>query len=560
MSDSESTDAASVRRLDEETVARIAAGEVVTRPADAVRELVENALDAGASTVGVEVEDGGLSLLRVTDDGYGMSREDAERAVERHATSKIRDATDLTRAETLGFRGEALPSIAEVGRFDCYTSAESGSGTHVAVRDGDVSAEATGHGVGTTVEVRDLFGDLPARRESLGSARREFARISDVLTGYALARPAVRFRLSHDGRQVLSTPGSGDATEALLAVFDRDVAGQSTTVEATGEDDADGETVSDDAVRVAGVVCYPSVTRATASHVHVAVNGRPVDDSNLRNAVAAGYGTLLPASRHPVIALRVEVPPDRVDQNVHPAKREVRFTDLDTVTETVERAVREALSTDDLSRTAAVSFDTDEALTAVESRFDELRVIGQFRELYLLCEDDDDLLVVDQHAAHERVNFERLRDDAGDTESVPLDPPATLSLSAREAATLEAHYEDLAALGFAVESFGGDTYRVTEVPAPVGRVATAEAVRDVLDAFLAGDAPDDPRRDLLADLACHPSLKAGDTLAPDEAGDLLARLGECERPYACPHGRPTILRIDEATLAKGFGRSNLGLR
>jgi len=559
MSDSERHDTATVRRLDDETVARIAAGEVVTRPADAVRELVENALDAGATTVRVTVEDGGLSLVRVADDGRGMTRTDAERAVERHATSKIRDAADLATTGTLGFRGEALPSIAEVGRLDCYTSPDSGTGTHVAVRNGEVTAEATGHDVGTTVEVRDLFADLPARRESLGGPKREFARISDLLTGYALARPDVRFRLSHDGRQVLSTPGSGDPTEALLAVFDRDVAGQSTTVEATSETAEDG---SDgvEPVRVSGVVCYPSVTRATTSHVHVAVNGRPVADTDLRRAVEAGYGTLLPDSRHPVVALRVDVPPAAVDQNIHPAKREVRFTDLDTVTETVERAVREALSTDDLSRTAEVAFDTEEALSTVESRFDELHVIGQFRDLYLLCEGDDDLLVVDQHAAHERVNFERLRAAAGDAESVPLDPPATLSLSAREAATLDAHREDLAALGFRVESFGGETYRVTEVPAPVGRVATPEALRDVLDAFLAGDAPEDPRRDLLADLACHPSLKAGDTLAPDEARDLLARLGECDRPYACPHGRPTVLRIDEATLAKGFGRSNVGLR
>ncbi|MWG36805.1 DNA mismatch repair endonuclease MutL [Halomarina oriensis] len=551
MSDSDAAVESTVRRLDEETVARIAAGEVVTRPADAVRELVENALDADASAVRVAVEDGGLSMIRVVDDGSGMSRVDAERAVERHATSKIRDATDLAATGTLGFRGEALPSIAEVGRFDCYTSTASGTGTHVAVRGDDVSVEATGHGVGTTVEVRDLFAELPARRESLAGPRREFAHVSDVLTGYALARPDVRFRLAHDGRQVLSTPGSGDATDALLAVFDRDVAGQSTAVRGASEDGA---------VSLSGVVCYPSVTRATASHVHVAVNGRPVGNTALRTAVESGYGTLLPESRHPVVALSVEVPPNAVDQNVHPAKREVRFTDLDTVTGTVERVVREALSTADLSRVAAVSFDTDEALSSVESRFEELRVIGQFRELYLLCESDDDLLVVDQHAAHERVNFERLQAAAGDTESVPLDPPPTLALSTREAATLAAHREDLATLGFRVESFGGDTYRVTAVPAPVGRVATADAVRDVLDAFLAGDAPDDPRRGLLADLACHPSLKAGDTLAPDAASDLLSRLGECDRPYTCPHGRPTVLRIDEATLAKGFGRSNVGVR
>ncbi|MFC7156831.1 DNA mismatch repair endonuclease MutL [Halomarina halobia] len=570
---------ATIERLDEATVARIAAGEVVTRPASVVKELVENSLDAGAGSVEVAVENAGLDLIRVTDDGHGMSREDAVLAVERHTTSKISGVDDVERVRTLGFRGEALPSIASVADLAVTTRAagEGASGTRVTVGEGGTGVEAAGHAVGTTVEVRDLFDRVPARRESLGTPKREFARISDAVSRYALAHPDVRFRLTHDERTVLSAPGTGERVDALLAVYDRTVAGQSTELAAVegggdeasddgddggggGRDDradgGDGEGRSDaPAVRVEGVACYPSVTRASPEHVYLSVNGRPVRDGDLRSAVLDGYGSLLPGSRAPIAAVDVEVPPDRVDQNVHPAKAEVRFRDPERVARTVERAVREALSTADLSRAASVSFDTETALAPAESRFDELTVIGQFRGLYLLCEADDDLLVVDQHAAHERVSYERLREAVeGEVPTAALDPPATLSLSPREASLLDAHRETLSAAGFRVEEFGGGTYRVTGVPAPLGRVADPRALKDTLDTLLTGERPDDPRDALLADLACHPSLKAGDALSREEARDLLDRLGECARPYACPHGRPTVLRIEEGTLARGFGR------
>ncbi|MFC6837754.1 DNA mismatch repair endonuclease MutL [Halomarina ordinaria] len=544
---------ATIERLDETTVARIAAGEVVTRPASVVRELVENALDAGATSVEVGVENAGLDLIRVTDDGHGMGRDDAVLAVERHTTSKLSGVEGVERVSTLGFRGEALPSIAEVADLVVTTRAEGegASGTRVTVEGGETGVEAAGHAVGTTVEVRDLFARVPARRESLGTPKREFARVSDALSRYALAHPDVRFRLTHDGRTVLSAPGTGADVDALLAVYDRAVAGQSASLAANDEGDGgDGD------VRVAGVACYPSVTRASKEHVYVAVNGRPVRDGDLRAAVVAGYGELLPGDRWPVAAVRVSLAPDAVDQNVHPAKREVRLRDPEGVADVVERAVREALSTADLARAADVAFDTETALAPAESRFEDLSVIGQFRGLYLLCEAEGDLLVVDQHAAHERVNYERLRAAVdGAVPSAPLDPPATLSLSTREVALLDAHREVLEAAGFRVEPFGGDSYRVTGVPAPLGRVADPRALKDTLDTLLTGERPDDPRDALLADLACHPSLKAGDALSRAEAAELLDRLGECTQPYACPHGRPTVLRIDEATLAKGFERS-----
>jgi DNA mismatch repair protein MutL len=545
-----------ITELDTETVERIAAGEVVTRPANVVTELVENALDAGAETIEIEVENSGLDLIRVTDDGHGMTEEDALLAVERHTTSKIGDVSDVSRIETLGFRGEALPSISHVAHLELTTKAEESgvAGTRVVVDGKEKTARPAGRAVGTTVSVTDLFANVPARRKSLAQPKQEFSRVSSAVSGYALTHPEVRFSLTHDGRTVLSTPGSGSDTDAVLGIYDREVAGQSTEFE-----------YSMGNIRVNGLVVYPAVTRASPAHVTTAVNGRTLRDATIRNAVENGYGSLLPDGRHPIAVITVEAPPKEVDINIHPSKAEVGFHDADAVEQAVERAVSEALSTESLERTANLDFDRGAIDEADESAFDSVGVIGGFRDLYLLCEADDDLLVVDQHAAHERINFERLRaalDNGGSgsggvihgrVESVEIEP-TTLSLTAAEAALVESHEAKLGALGFRIESDG--SYRVTEVPAPLGRVAEAEAIHDVLDALLAGEEPADPREELLRELACHPSLKAGDALSGEDATRLVRRLGACEQPFACPHGRPTVLRIDEATFARSFERPN----
>jgi DNA mismatch repair protein MutL len=540
-----------VKKLDADARARIAAGEAVTRPEDVVKELVENALDAGAARIEVQVENGGIDRVRVRDDGVGMTAEDARFAFERHTTSKLDGAEGVARVETLGFRGEALPSIAAVADVTLTTKPEGGEATRVIVEDGEKETRPAGHGVGTTVAVTGLFERLPARRKSLADPATEFARVSDLVTRYALVRPDVSFRLEHGDRTVLTTPGSGDFADALLGAYDRTVAGQSEAVSGgTGE------------VAVHGRVVHPGETRARPSHVHVGVNGRALADQTIRDAVVEGYGSLLPEGRYPIAAVAVDLPAESVDVNVHPRKREVAFTDADAVAEAVSGAVREALSTADLARTAEMAFDPESSLTPVarDSAFGGASVIGQFRDAYLLCEADDDLLVVDQHAAHERVNYERLRAVVGEEEvsTRSIDPPATLSLSPAAAATLEANREAVAALGYEVTAFGGDTYRVTAVPAPLGRAAAPESLRDVLDRLGDDDSggPDDRREELLKDLACHPSLKAGDALDPETAGDLLERLGACEQPYACPHGRPTVLSIDERTLVSGFERGS----
>ncbi|QLG61235.1 DNA mismatch repair endonuclease MutL [Halorarum salinum] len=563
-----------VRELDRATVERIAAGEVITRPARVVAELVENALDAGAERIDVEVDGDGTDRIRVADDGRGMAREDAVRAVEPHTTSKIRDASDLANADSLGFRGEALASVADAGALELTTTAEREDlGTRVRVADGDTSVADAGRARGTTVEVTDLFADRPARRESLASPAREFGRISELVADYALARPAVAFSLVHDGRETLRTPGTG-TTDALVAVYDREAAGHATAFDhradlgsgggASGGEGGNGagcgkESANDAAVelRAEGALVAPAVTRSTREHVHLAVNGRPVANERLRRAVASGYGTLLPSGREPVAVVRLSLPPGSVDANVHPAKERVALRDADAVAEAVETGVRDALTTADLRRSGEVAMDLDSSLAPAagsDSDFADASVLGQFRDLYVLCEADDGLLVIDQHAAHERVNFERLRDALAD-EAVPsaaVDPAATVSLDPGAAAAVEEHADALRELGFAFERFGGSTYRVTAVPAPLGRVAGADALGEAASSLARGES--DPREAALADLACHPSLKAGDALDRETAGRLVERLGRCEQPYACPHGRPTVLTLGEATLADGFER------
>jgi DNA mismatch repair protein MutL len=550
----EATHHASIEKLDDETVATIAAGEVVTRPAAVVKELVENSLDAGASRIDVEVAGDGTERIRVRDDGRGMSEVDAELAVERHTTSKVSGPADVERVGTLGFRGEALPSIASAAELELVTNDGGARGTRVTVAGGETSVAPAGRAVGTTVEVRDLFRDRPARRKSLASPETEFSRISDLVSGYALVRPDVRFSLSHDGREVLSTAGSGAYADAALGVYDRSVASRSTTFEHETTIEVDG---SERPLRVEGLLVYPSITRARRDHVYTAVNGRAIQGEALRRATVAGYGSLLPTGRAPIAVVAVDLPPAAVDVNVHPRKRTVAFVDGDAVEAAVEEGVRDALTTADLRRSAEVAMDLDSSLQPLDgdSAFDDATLLGRYRELYLLCESEGDLLVVDQHAAHERVNYERLRAALdGDPASVELDPPETVSLSPAEAAAVADAEETLARLGFELESFGGGAYRVTRVPAPLGRVVDADALRDAVDALRAGEDPRDARDDLLKDLACHPSLKAGDALSEDDAAALVRRLGECEQPFACPHGRPTVLSIDEEAFVRGFER------
>lgn len=565
------SDAGTITRLPQATVERIAAGEVITRPARVVGELIENALDADAERIRVRVAGDGTERIVVADDGHGMCRADAVRALDPHTTSKIDAADDLQRVASFGFRGEALAAITDAARrVELLTAAatetaettdtletpeatESPKATRVTVEptDGERQVTTASRDRGTTVTAEGLFADRPARRESLAGPAREFGRISRLVADYAVTHPTVAFRLVHDDRETLSTPGT-DRTDALLAVYDRETAGASEQIERAAS-------LADGRVRVAGRVVHPSITRSDRSHVRVAVNGRPVTNDALRRAVVAGYDRTLAGDEEPIAAVTVGLPPTAVDPNVHPAKRRVALRDADRVTETVTAAVRDALRTADLARTAAVETEPVAAPEPTrDARLSDATVLGQYRETYLLCESGGDLLVVDQHAAHERVTFERLQDATAD-EPVPtreIDPPATVSLDPDAAAAVASAEERLREAGFAFETFGGRSYRVHGVPAPLGRVADADALAETARALAAGE---NAREDLLAELACHPSLRAGDAVSDERAAELVDALAACDQPYACPHGRPTVLRIEEATLARGFDRANTRL-
>ncbi|MGM0604767.1 MAG: DNA mismatch repair endonuclease MutL, partial [Halobacteriota archaeon] len=386
------------------------------------------------------------------------------------------------------------------------------------------------------------------------------------------------FTLTHDGSETLSTTGRG-FTDALWGLYDRDVAGATTTIEhartiregdvADGLEsnpDGSGSIEAGDGVRheatfsIDGCLVYPSRTRASRDHVYVAINGRPVRNRRLRAAVIDGYGSRLPSDRYPIAVVRLSVPPELVDPNVHPAKRRVALAGEASIAAAVADAIDTALSSADDRTMAAVPTDPDVDLSPVDASnpFETARLIGTFRDLYLLCEVADELLVVDQHAAHERVLYERFRAALADepVPTVDLDPPATVSLSAGDRALLAEHESLVAALGFSVTPFGGSTVRIASVPAPFGRAAAPDSIRDVLD-DLASGTRSDPRDDLVAELACHPSVKAGDRLSADTARTLLDRLGECANPYACPHGRPTVTALSESTLARAFDRRSI---
>jgi len=736
-----------IRRLDEATVERIAAGEVVERPASVVKELVENSLDADASRVEVAVESGGKGGVRVADDGIGMTESEVRRAVEEHTTSKIRDIDDLEAGVgTLGFRGEALHAVGAVSRVTIRTrprsdrDVEDHRGTELVVEGGEVtSVGPVGCPEGTTIEVDDLFYNVPARRKYLKQDGTEFAHVNTVVTGYALANPDVAVSLTHDARETFATTGGGDRREAVMAVYGRDVAEAMVDVDAGAGSTGVGDSTADDAETaeadgddfpdgpldgVSGLVSHPETTRASREYLATYVNGRYVTANTVRDAVVEAYDTQLAPDRYPFAVLFLDVPAGDVDVNVHPRKLDVRFADDEGVREQIRTAVERALldagllrsgaprgksapeqteiapdrggGTADIDRSAGVDADAsttstrddsidaatdgvgasenertngtddasrtddpsgtaertaDTADRAAESHsstggttdvsqsstdrptgqttgnshrtgagseqrdrgpviesgsrrngenaarkfsgghdqtrlggeggdstaedatsgraepFDSLpsmRVLGQFQDTYVVAETADGLVLVDQHAADERINYERLRDRfAGDVTTQALANPVTVSLTAREAELFEEFEDALATIGFRAERTGERSVDVRTVPSLVADVADPEMLQDVLGAFVRGDGAaadtvEAAADELLADLACYPSITGNTSLTEGSVRELLATLDDCENPWACPHGRPVVVEFDTDEIEARFERDYPG--
>jgi DNA mismatch repair protein MutL len=581
-----------VLRLPDDLVNKIAAGEVVERPASVVKELVENALDAGARFVHVEIEDGGLSLVRVRDDGSGMTRDDAVMALERHATSKLRQLSDLQSISSHGFRGEALPSIAAVSELALRTRAEDEpAGSEVTVSHGRSAAvRDVGHPRGTTVEVRDLFAAVPARRKFLRSAPTEASHVAEALTLLSLAAPGTGFSLRSGGRTILEAPAVDGLGPRIYQLFGAGVLGDLAPVE--------GGT---DWVVVRGFVSRPDRPRPARPDLRLFVNARAVRDRALARAVLEAFRSAGAGDRGFRAFLFVEVPMHMVDVNVHPAKTEVRFAEARTVWTAVERAVRDALSlgargpgpaADDgemrtgglpaglAVREVAGSAPGSYGLPGAEGQAwlgganpaagpdpqpageaAGPRVLGQHRLTYIVASDGDELLLVDQHTAHERVRFERLLERAGRrlVESQGLVVPVVVELPPELQPVLEAHAEALAELGYDVEPYGGKATRLRAVPALLGAgdagSSLERVLRDLKEREAAEWAVATARDRLAATLACHSAVRAGQLLPHETMSAIVRDLERTTHPALCPHGRPTFVRVPRDELSRWFGRT-----
>jgi DNA mismatch repair protein MutL len=592
-----------VRRLPLELANQIAAGEVVERPASVVKELVENAIDAGARRIRVAIEFGGKKLVLVEDDGEGMSAEDAELAIERHATSKIATAADLAAIHTLGFRGEALPSIASVSRFRLRTRARGTlAGTEVRVEGGrTLDVRACGAPEGTLVEVGEIFFNLPARRKFLKADTAEAAQVSRLVTQIALGYPEIGFRLESGDRRLLEAPPARSMEERFYQIYG---------------DRADLVPVAKDAagVTVRGFVAALGEQGPVRGPQHVFVNRRVVRDRTITHAIQQAYSVATIKERSPEVHLFIELPADRVDVNVHPTKAEVRFLDQGLVHEILRRAVIDALghtaapeivlapaANADLPQAAGLplgvawpsvpvlaagsawppvagvqpdgpapaatdaggpapsSATTTAGQAVVTDLLHRMTPLGQFRHTFIIAVDDEGIAIVDQHVAHERILFEQISErlTSRTLESQRLLTTIVLDLTPGEHQTLLVHHAALGRLGFEIEDFGGSSLRVVAVPALLDWNRAEEALRAVasdLEGLTPGASVYDALRRMAATMACHAAVKANDPLTREKMQYLLDELARAAHSSVCPHGRPVVLRLTRREIEKNFER------
>ncbi len=574
-----------VRLLPDGVVNKIAAGEVVERPASVVKELVENAIDAGATEISIEVRKGGKALVRVRDNGCGMVKEDALLALSRHTTSKITDASDLFTIRTMGFRGEALPSIAAVSHLELTTKERGGlAGTRVTVEGGVVDkVKETGAPDGTEIVVRDIFFNTPARRKFLRSERAENAYIAAAVVSQALARPEIGFTLVVEGEEVIKAPAAVKALDRIVALFGTDLTDKLVPFE--GERGA---------ISARGFIGTIEVTRGNRTGQHFFVNGRPVQDKIISFAVADACGGIFPVKRHPVVFLFLEVDPPDVDVNVHPAKREVRFRNGSAVRDVIRDVLSRALHASgpiavtglaDQGRAVsepAARYETqsegglvsripvapyhqeplpweEEGLAASGLGTETLRPIGQIKNLYVVCETPDGMAIIDQHAAHERILFERVMrlGEKGEGDVQRLLIPAVAHLSAPEYALLNEYIGTFTALGIGVELFGNTDVKVDHLPACLGEIDAERLMRDVLGELAEEERSSAVKDEIAARVAmkvCRAAVKRRDPLGAQQLKRLVSDLLKCRTPHTCPHGRPTIIRMSLEEMNKKFGR------
>jgi DNA mismatch repair protein MutL len=598
-----------IRVLSPQEAARIAAGEVIERPASVVKELVENSLDAGARQVTVELRGGGLAFIRIIDDGGGIAPEELRIAFERHATSKVQSENELWRIATLGFRGEALPSIAAAADVTLVSRPPGALvAGRIIVRGGEIDRQgSSGAPPGTSVTVERLFARQPARLKFMRSPSSEGAQVATAVTHYALAYPEVRFTLRSDNKTLLQTPGNGDLRDAVAAAYGVSLASELLPLDIDESQHID----------VRGLAGSPAVSRANRNYISLFVNRRWIRNRALTFAVEEAYQGMMPSGRHPVAVIEIRLPPDEVDVNVHPTKAEVRFRDERAAFGAVQRAVRRVLSTRapvpsldagvwthsesvevrgstfhrgpgaaspngegassaviwreqpanlPLPTLVPATSNQQPATSPLPANSDQglattlpmLRPVGQLGNLYIIAEGPEGMYLIDQHAAHERVLYERFlarqRDGVRDVQ--PLLQPQPVDLTARQRSMLDTFSGDLSLAGLDVEPFGGDgAFIVRAVPPSLAGSDVSRAVGELLDLLGREDAPrEEPGHRVAASLACHAAVRAGKAMSEEEQRELLNLLEASEHPRTCPHGRPTMVHLSSETIAKQFGR------
>ena len=591
-----------IRLLDDTSINKIAAGEVIDRPSSVVKELVENSLDAGASRIEVEIEAGGVGKIRVTDDGCGMSEHDVRLAVLRHATSKIRSSDDLFTVESMGFRGEALPSIASVAKFSLI-SRQSGSplGTRLEISGGQLQdVVECGAEVGTVVLVSDLFFNTPPRLKFMKTAAAESAHIHDIVVRLAIARPDVVFRLINNGRTSLQTPGTGRLADTLSALYGPDTFAQLFAVDHTEAD-----------IRISGFAARPSVRKGSRQWQTFTVNRRVIGSRMLNRAVDTAYQTLLPNGSYPLVSLHIEIAAQQIDVNVHPQKAEVKFQDERVLFRAIHAALKNVLYAPEHPTEAAAAFDhanyrpayqssyVQESLPSLEASHRPtsfswtrtetgaekpestapdaptvttepvveaevtatqatpiLTALCQFRQCYILASDGDCLYIVDQHAAHERILFDLLSSQQSPAHFQTLLIPDVLDLDPLEVQAAESFAAELAGLGFIFDWVGPTSVRLSELPTHIPPSEARSLFRQILSAAQSYKVPDIEalRKLWIETAACHMAVRFGQNLNQQQMQGLLDDLLKTPRPYSCPHGRPTLIRFSEQDLAKLFKR------
>jgi len=544
--------------LDETLVSKIAAGEVVERPASVVKELVENSIDAGAKRISIEVKDGGKKLIRVTDDGCGMDPEDAKLSIERHSTSKIRNIDDLFAIRTLGFRGEALPSIASISKFELVTSDGGPHGTKIIVEGGKLkSQEGAGCPVGTSVTIEDLFFNTPARLKFQKGKSTELSHIVDVTSKFILSNPAVSFKLKSDGKEILSSIGSGDPLEAIASVYGTDMA--NTMLEVSGPN-------------VKGHITQPVITKSDRYGESFFVNGRFVRNALLSRALEEAYRTLIPNGKYPISVIFVEVDPAEVDVNVHPTKREVKFLKPDVVMKAITAAASKVLSgvgaeaqSKSYGGTWAPSAESwkpemikifEETASESPAVHEQTGTMFQLGLTYIILAKGEDLVMIDQHAAHERIMYEKIKNNAvAGTQNLLV--PKTLEIEPKEFALISDNLEEISQLGFDIEVFGKNTVIVRGIPAALKIQNIDTAISEILSELSSSfkiKSIEERREAIWKMMACKSAVKAGDKLSYIEMDGLIKELYATSNPTTCPHGRPTLVRISRSDMEKMFGR------